>query len=163
MTGLLWLLVLVLLPLILLFILRANAAAVYLSLCLGFVLYFFDSHNASTAAGSLPVHLKSTSLAVNLLLLLGPAVLTMLFMLHSVHGSKKKLNLIPAAFCGLFTALIVVPALPPSIANGILSTSYWHNLSKYQGAVVGIGAVVALAFFWLFSKKKEAKKHHTKD
>ncbi len=162
MTGLIWLLVIVFLPLILLFSLRANAAAVYLSLCLGFVLYFFDSHTASSAAGTLPVHIKTTPLTVNLVLLLGPAVLTMLLQLHSIHGNKKMLNIIPAVFCGLFAALIIVPVLPHSIMSGIISTTYWKSLTKYQGAVVGIGAAVALIFFWLFTMKKEGgKKHHT--
>ena len=162
--GLIWLLLIVLLPVLALYLLRANAAAVYLSLCLGFVLYFFDSHSAYTAAGSLPAHIKASSLLVNIVLLIGPAILTMLIQVHSLHGNKKSLNLLPALFCGLFAALIIVPVLPNSLMHSIGSTSYWHTLTKYQGSVVGIGAVVAILFFW-FNLKKEggSKKHHAKD
>ena len=162
--GLIWLLVIVLLPVVALYFLRSNAAAVYLSLCLGFVLYFFDSHKAYTAAGSLPAHIKASSLLVNLVLLIGPALLTMLIQIHSLHGSKKSLNLLPALFCGLFAALIIVPVLPQTMTHSINSTSYWHSLIKYQGSIVGIGAAVAILFFW-FNLRKESgsKKHHAKD
>lgn len=161
--GLIWLIAIVFLPVIGLYFLRINAATVYLSLCLGFVLYFFDSHSAASAAHTLPVHIKTTSMTVNLVLLLGPALLAMLIQLHSLHGNKKMLNLIPALFCGLFAALIVVPVLPASLMQGMASTSYWHTLIKYEGTIVGIGAAVALIFFWANLKKDKTSKHHTKD
>ena len=160
-SGTLWLAVITLAPIIIIFLLGANAATVFLSLCLGYVLYSFDSHNATSAINSFHQynftnHLKTSAIAINLVLLLAPAIITLLSQIKSMHGTKRFINLIPAIFCGLFAALIIVPALPASTASAIGSTPYWGKLAHYQADIVGSGAVVAIAFFW------SNVKHHSR-
>ncbi len=163
-SGDIWLAIITLAPIALVYVLRANAALVYLSLCLGYVLYSFDSHNALTTVNSLHIHnptnIKPSSIMVNLVLLLGPTVLTLISQINSIKKSRKLMNLIPAAFCGLFTTLIIVPTLPASIAGKVEITSYWSSLTHYQAGIVGIGAAVAILFFWMNSKHN-GKKYHS--
>ena len=45
----------------------------------------------------------------------------------------------------------------------LASTGYWRTLTKYEGAIVGMGAAVALIFFWANLKKDKTSKHHPKD
>lgn len=161
-SGTLWLAILTLAPVLLIYLTGANAALVFLSLCLGYVLYAFDSHNALSAINSLHSHngiphLKTSSISINLALLLVPAIISIIVQLKSVRGSRKLLNLIPALFCGLLTALIVVPALPSSLANEIAKTSYWTKLTSNQGPIVGLGAAISLVFFSLSSKHRSKR------
>lgn len=162
-SGTIWLAIIALAPIIGIFLLNANAALVFLSLCLGYVLYAFDSHNAASAINSLhkynlATHLKPSAIAINLVLLLGPAAITLVTQIKSTHGSRKLFNIIPAVFCGLFIVLIITPTLPSSIAAEIARTAYWGKLVHYQADIVGIGAVVALIFFWANARHHSSKK-----
>ena len=165
--GLFWLALIVIIPAVGLYLLRVNAAAVFLSLCLGYVLVSFDSHNAHRLASALthnnmPVHLQFSAVAVNLGLLLAPAVLTLLLQIKSVNGRRKFLNILPACAVGLFAALIIVPQLPGSVMVSVIRTNYWTQLIHYETDIVGIGAIVSLLFFWFSLAHKELKqfRHH---
>lgn len=162
--GLLWLALIVLIPLIGFYFFGINAAPVFLSLCLGYVLVMFDSKNASNVASSInhnvPVHINASLVAINLILLLGPAVLTIISQVRSISGHKKFLNLLSSASVGLFGALIIVPRLPSSVSSSIMSNSYWLQIVKYKTAIVGIGGLIAIVFFLFSLKKKATKKHH---
>jgi len=164
--GLIWLLIIFLIPVIGFYLLRINAALVFLSLCLGYVLFAFDAQNASkivgslSNVGSLDIHLKPTAVVVNLLLLLGPAVITLISQIGSVSDIKKILNILPSIGVGLFTILLVVPILPHSIMSAVVETSYWSTIVHNKASIVGIGAGVAILFFWFTLYKGNMKKHH---
>jgi hypothetical protein len=164
-SGTIWLAIITLAPIALIYFLGVNAAPVFLSLCLGYVLYSFDGHNALNLAHSASradAHLNLSTIAVDLVLLLGPAVVTLISQIKSVHGSKRLLNMVPAVFCGLFAALLIVPVLPASTMHSIAQSAYWGRLSRYEAEVVGIGAGVAIIFFWLGYRHSGNKKHHHK-
>ncbi len=162
-----WLAIITLLPIVSIFLLNVNGAAVFLSLCLGFVLYFFDAHNAVNAMSSLSSHitnphLKPSDVVINLALLTVPAIITLFIQIKSVHGGRRILNLLPAVCCGLLAALLIVPALPSSLTTSIVKTGYWVKLVHYQTDIVGAGAAVALLFLWLNHKTGTDKKHSHK-
>ena len=166
-SGLFWLALIVIVPAIGLYLLRVNAAAVFLALCLGYVLVSFDSHNAhrltnALAHNNIPVHLQLSSVAINLGLLLAPAALTLLLQIKSVNGRRKFLNILPSVAVGLFAALIVVPQLPGSVMESVISTKYWAQLTHYETDIVGIGAVISLLFYWFSLAHRELKqfRHH---
>ena len=161
-SGTIWLAIITLAPIALIYFLGVNAAPVFLSLCLGFVLYSFDGRKALNLAHSINhanAHLNPSTIAVDLILLLGPAAITLISQIRSVHGSKHLLNIVPAVFCGLFAALLIVPILPTSLMHTIIRTAYWGKLSRYEAEIVGAGAAVAIVFFWL-GYKHSGKKHH---
>lgn len=163
--SILWLALIVFLPVVVFYLLQVNAAPVFLSLCLGYVLVAFDSKNSRSFLGSInqtsaPIHIKASVIAINLVLLLGPAVLTILSQIKTINGSRKLLNLLSSLSVGLFAALITVPRLPVSISGKIASNQYWLYIIKYQTYIVGIGSLIALVFFLITIHKKESKKHH---
>lgn len=154
--GFIWLAIIILLPLVALYFLKANAAPVFFGLCLGYVLLNFDSHNASTLASShSPV--KLSSMAVNLALLLIPALVTLISQIGSVKHNNRYTNLLPALSVGVLAALLIIPLMPGSIAHSIYATSLWPKLTQYRAAIVGVGALITILFFWLNSKRKEEK------
>jgi hypothetical protein len=164
--GLMWLLIIFLIPLVGFYLFRVNAAPVFLSLCLGYVLLAFDSHNASIIAGNLAshnytfIHVTPTVGTVNLVLLLGPAALSIILQLGSMAKHKRLINVLPSLGVGLFAPILIVPLLPATIMIAIIRTSYWVKLVNNQASIVGFGALIAIAFFWLTVYKHDGPKRH---
>lgn len=156
---------LIVLPIVLLFVLRVSATFVFLSLCLGDVLERFVGRDAATVIGGSGSAIKATGSYLQLSLLLAPAVLTMIFMIHTVRGRKKFLNLLPALGTGLLMALLVVPLLPPGLSHTIVTSSSWAKIEQLQSAIVLSSAVLCLLFLLMQRPKhgggdeKHGKKH----
>ena len=161
----------VLVPVILLMVLRINAALVFLSLCLGNVLVQFLADDASwvvslagaAKAGQSP---NVESSLVQILLLLIPTVLTALFMIKTVRGKARlALNILPAAGVGLLGGLLVVPLLSESLASDIIASPLWEQAVKAQDLIVGVSAIICLFVLWLQRPKaggdgEKHGKHH---
>lgn len=167
-SGDIWLAIIVLIPVVASYLLLANAAPLFLSLCLGYVLYSFDSHNALSLAHSLSVHntslhLNASDITINLVLLLGPAVLTLISQRHTIAASRRLVNLVPAIFSGLFCVLITVPVLPVTLQSSIIKTTYWTDIVHQQVTIVGIGSGIALIFYWYTNMRStQSKKSKSK-
>lgn len=149
------------LPLILSFILRVNAGILFLSLCAGSVLSEFVSDDAIQIVDSFfpRTNPDITASVTRLVLLLLPAVLTIVFMRRSMAGSKTLINILPAAASGLLTALLVVPLLPPGTRYSITGTEAWDTLKNFQSLIIGAGATVSLLVLWGSKPKHDKKKH----
>ena len=157
-------------PVVLLMILRVNAALVFLSLCLGDVLVQFVAPDTQSfanlfSANNLSLeHPANNTIKLGLLLL--PVILTTIFMIRTVRGKTKLLlNALPAAGVGLLGALLVVPLLSYSLQSNIIDSSLWHQVLKAQVLIVGGSAVVCLMVLWLQRPKAGGEagkkgKHH---
>lgn len=143
-------------PVVLLTLLRINAAFVFLSLCLGNVLVQFLGKDAITVVGG--AHAVSSNY-VQLGLLLAPVVLTLLFMARTVRGSRLLLNLLPALGVGLLLALLVVPLLSSGLSANIVRSSVWYDMQKSQDLIVGFSALICLVFLWMQRPKSGGKEH----
>lgn len=157
----------VLVPVVILMLLRINAALVFLSLCLGNVLVQFIAPDASSfmALFSMrPLHDVDTgSDTIKLVLLLLPVVLTAVFMIRTVRGGARlALNLLPAAGVGLLGGLLVVPLLPPDLSDEIINSSLWSQVQQAQNLIVGVSALVCLFVLWLQRPKTGEAKHGKK-
>jgi hypothetical protein len=154
---------LVVVPIVVLFVLRVNAALVFLSLCLGDILVQFVGKNAATIISNTGRNVQVTGTAIDLGLLVAPAVITTVLMVKTVNGHKKLLNLLPAAGTGLLTALLVVPLLSSNLANNILQSKPWHDIQSIQSGIVAASALICLFFLLLqrpkHSSEKESKHH----
>jgi len=156
----------ILAPAILAFILRVNAAILFMSLCVGEVLVIFVSNNATSYLSPLyPTgHISFSSMRLVLLLL--PPILTLLLMFHSVLGkSKLVLDLIPGIATGLLLALLFVPILPAGLSLNIQGTSIWHDYYHYQTVIVVFGALSSIVFMLLGRQNRKhsrigKSKHH---
>lgn len=137
-------------PVVLMTVLRINASLVFLSVCLGSVLVQFVgpdaldmAHLFSAKSGNL------TESTLQLILLLVPVVLTMLFMIRSVKGNKVVLNILPAAGASFLLLLLVEPLLSPGTIGTITSSPLWGQIEKSQDLVVGVSSLLCLLFLWL--------------
>lgn len=148
---------LVVIPIILLFFLRVNAAFVFLSLCLGNVLVQFAGSDAVSIAAGASTRALATASTIKLALLVAPAVLTIIFMMGTVRGNKKYINLLPAAVTGLLVALLAVPLLAPGLSANVQALSSWQSVQQMQSGVVAASTLVCLVFLWLSRPKHEGK------
>jgi hypothetical protein len=150
-------------PVALLFSLRVNAALVFLSLCLGNVLVQFTGADATSIVSGASTGANVTASTIKLGLLLAPAVLTTLFMIHTVKGKKRLPNLLPSLGTGLLTALLVVPLLTPALSSKIRALSEWTSTQGLQSAMVAAAAIVCLLFLLTSRPQhaggKEGKRH----
>jgi len=154
------------LPVIVLTVLRINAAMVFLSLCLGQVLVMFVSQDAATTIGIINSRGTADIGYVSLGLLIVPAILTGFCMIGTVRKHYKLVfNALPALAVGGVGLLLVVPLLSPGLAGAIQSTVIWEQVKGLQTLVVGGSALVSLFFLWLQRPKsshggEEDKKKH---
>jgi len=155
-------------PIVVMMVLRINAALVFLSLCLGDVLVQFVAGDTSSFMSLFSAHAAKahpTNTTIQLFLLLLPVVLTAVFMIRTVKGPKLLLNILPAAGVGLLGALLVVPLLPTETAVNILSSNVWHQVKNAQDLIVGLSALFCLLVLWLqrptAGEGKHGKKHHS--
>lgn len=149
------------LPLVFSFILRVNAGILFLALCAGSVLSQFVGNDAVQLVDSFFPRSNGdiTGSITQLILLLLPAVLTIVFMRRSITGSKTLINLLPAVASGLLTALLTVPLLSPGIRFNIMTSEAWDILQQFQSLIIGAGAFVSLLVLWGSKPKHDKKKH----
>lgn len=155
----------VLAPVVVLMLLRINAALVFLSLCLGDVLLQFVAKDTTSIQDFVLSHssVDTTENNIKILLLVTPAVLTAIFMIRTIHGNGRlALNLLPAIGVGLLGALLLVPLLPPGLAHSITDSQLWDKAINVQDIIVGASAVVCLIFLWMQRPKKPISKHDKK-
>lgn len=165
MTGIVLLALLIGLPILLILLLRSNAAIIFLALCTGSVLVTYLSQDTLNVAHSIvSSNGQVIDSAVKIALLLLPAILTALFMRKSASGGKALLNLLPAIVTGVLTALLVVPLLPLAAQSNVTTTSTWSQLLQYQSFVVGAGVLISLFLLWGGRRKHDKHdkkgKHH---
>ncbi|HKU18983.1 MAG TPA: hypothetical protein VJP80_06995 [Candidatus Saccharimonadales bacterium] len=137
-------------PLVVMVLLRINAAMVFLSLCLGEVLVQYVASQANDLLHFVAPHAsKVSTTTMQLMLLLAPAVVTALVTVLSVRGRLKTLvNILPATAASLLAVLLAAPILPGGFKHSLHSETAWHYIANSQALVVGAGAAISLAFLW---------------
>lgn len=160
MGGLIIISTIVAVPALLLFLLRSNAAIVFLALCTGSVMakYVVTSNTAlfKPIVSSSPTALNY--LQIGLILL--PAVITALLLREHIRGSKVLINLLPSIACGLTVAFLVVPLLPYGLKSQVTPEKSWILLQQYQAVVFAGGAAVSFLLLWSGRQGKKHGKHH---
>jgi len=146
-------------PILLLFFLRSNAAVVFLSLCAGTVLLKYVGDDAYLVVSSVVTNGSVVvSEAVNIALVVLPALVATIMLRKSVAGPKVVLNLLPAILVGLLVALSVVPLISVVSRSNITNTQVWTTLAQFQGLIVAVGVVMSLILL-KGSGKKHGDKH----
>ncbi len=147
-------------PVVLLLLLRVNAAIVFLSLCLGSVLVRFVDNDAQSFVNLFSGSAAARGYGVSIALLLLPAVFTTLVMIGTVRGTFRLMfNTLPALSVGLLVLLLAVPLFSPGLRGAIDNTSVWPHVQQAQVLVVGLGALISLLFLWLQRPKHEYDRH----
>jgi len=144
----------VLIPVIVLMLMRVNAALVFLSLCLGDVLVQFVAPDANSFvtlfSAHVPKGIDTGNNTIKVVLLLLPVVLTAIFMIRTVSGyGKLALNLLTSAGVGLLGGLLAVPLLPPGLSHNIVQSPLWVQVQRAQDLIVGVSALICLLVLWM--------------
>ena len=154
--------VLILLPAVLTYLLKSNAATSFLALCGGFSVITLSGSDIEHLIG----HTRITSLTsnnVDLALLLIPLLFTLLLTYKSIHSKNGRyFSIIPALCAGGLLAIVAAPMFSDSLGVDITSSSFWHDLQNIQSYVVGIGLLSSLLLLWSgsFSRGKAHSKKH---
>lgn len=144
-------------PLIVLTVLRINAAMVFMSLCLGYVLVELVAKDANSLISFLAPGESLSRTTWHLGMLLLPAILTCIFTIFSIRGRiKSALNIFPAAGASVLAVLLTVPLLTPGLRYALESEVLWRELIRAQALIVGVSAFISLLFLW--SQRRHAKK-----
>lgn len=148
-------------PLAVLVLLRVNAALVFMSLCLGYVLVRFVADDAGSLINFIAPNKASISAsALRIGMLFMPAAATTLIMVFSIRGRFRViLNTLPAAGATLLAALLTVPLLTPGLQRSIESQSLWQQLTRAQALVIGCSAIVSLFMLWTQRRSSKAHEH----
>ncbi len=148
-------------PVILIFVLRINAAIVFLSLCLGSVLVRFVNGDAQSFVNLVSGNKSLSGYGVSLGLLLLPAVLTMIMMIATVRGKVRvTINLLPAIAASLLAVLLAVPLMSAGLKGAIELTPVWQDLVRAEVLIVGVGSFISLLFLWLQRPKRSHDDKH---
>lgn len=148
-------------PFLILTVLRINAAMVFLSLCLGYVLVELVAKDTNSLIKFLTPSTGSLSETTwHLIILLTPVVLTSVLMLFSIKDRwKGVLNVLPAAAASVLLVLLTVPLLTPGLRYALESEALWRQLNKAQAFTITVGAFISLLFLWTQRKTmREGKK-----
>ncbi len=153
---------LVLSPVVILTLLRANAATAFLALCLGSVLGSFVAKDlVTTLRGYIAPATQVTDTIASLVLLWLPVVLVAIFMMKTIAPKQRLINLLPALAVGLLGALLSVPFLTPELRHSVEASEVWKNIETYKAAIVVGGTAVSLALLRMRKKIDGAHgKHH---
>lgn len=149
-------------PFVVLMMLKINAAMVFMSLCVGYVLVELVAKdtdsliNFLTSEGSI----SQTTLQIGMLFL--PAVLTCIFTVFSVKGRMRALlNVFPALGVSAMVVLMTVPLFTPGLRNSIQSQGLWPQLHDAQALIVGATAFVSLLILWT-QRHHSGKRHESR-
>lgn len=146
-------------PALVTFFLRSDAALSFLALCAGFVLSTSVVGGLKELLNQMDLSVTDTTLA--LVLIITPLVLTLLLTRGaSRKGVKSWLQIIAALGAGGLLALSVGPLVGSSQEFDLLDSKLWDSLQEYQSLIIGVGALVSLILVWsTHLKVPKGKKH----
>ena len=151
---------LVLVPLLVVFLFKSNAALGFLTLCASFVVISFSNIDIKDLTKNLSFQLTSSTFS--LIILIAPFVVTLLLNRKSFSGQLKSVLQYLTAICaGALLALVAIPLLNESARLNFANSWGWDNLQKIQTPIVIAGALLSLFLIW-FSKTSapvKSKKH----
>jgi hypothetical protein len=156
--------VLILLPAVLAFLMKSNAAIAFLALCGGFAAITLSGSDIDHLVGQTKIT-SLTSNNVDLALLLLPLLLTLVLTFRSA-GSKNSryFNLLPALCAGGLLAAVAGPMFNDVLQTSVTDAPFWKQLKDAQSYIVGAGLLSSLFLIWAggFShgrSHKHGKKH----
>lgn len=153
-----------LVPIVVLVLFRINAAMVFFSLCLGYVLVQFVANDADSLISFVAPDAESVSAStLKLAMLFLPPALTMFFMSFSVHGhGRMLLNILPAAAVSTLGLLLAVPLFTPGLRHAIQGQNIWPEFHDAQAMIIGAGALICMVFLLAQSRYLQALEHRRK-
>lgn len=132
-------------PVIVLLLLRANAALVFAALCIGFtVTHYVSAHEISSSLAPYigPAHDNHLQLVFAFL----PAVIALVATFRSQAKGLTGLitNAFPALGVGFLTIALSLPFLAGELRADIITSSLWNTALNLQAPIIGFAALASL-------------------
>lgn len=153
---------LILLPAVLAFLLKSNAAISFLALCGGFATVTISGGDIKHLIGQTQIT-SLTSNDISLILLIVPLLLTLLLTFRAMTSRNQRiLQIIPALCAGGLLAVIAAPIFSDSLNTNLADSPIWKNMRDAQSYIVGAGLLSSLLLIWssAFSRSKHLGKKH---
>lgn len=151
--------ILILLPVALVILLKSNAALAVLALCAGYTLDNLASSDITTGLTSLKLSSLS-SVDIDLILLILPLILTIIFTSRSWSGRSKMISqTLAAVAAGIMLGIISMPFISSITDINLFSSKLWPLIQHIRASVIIFGVIYSLLLIW-FSKTKEHSKKH---
>lgn len=152
--------VLILVPAILTYLLKSNAAAAFLALCGGFAAITLSGSDIEHLVGKTRIT-SLTSNNVDIALLVIPLLFTLLLTYRSATAKNQRLlQVIPALAGGGLLAIVAGPMFSDALQISVTSSKFWHDLQNYQSYIVGGGLLVSLLLIWSANLAHSHSKKH---
>ena len=151
--------ILIMLPAVLTYFLKSNAALAFLALCGGFAVITLSGSDIQHLIGQTKIT-SLTSNNVDLALLIVPLLFTLLFTFRSVSSKNGRLfSIVPALCAGGLLAIVAAPMISGGLQADITDSSFWHSLQDLQLYIVSAGLLSSLLLVWSGSSRKHSRKH----
>ena len=152
--------ILILLPVVLTFLLKSNAAAAFLALCGGFTLFTLSGSDIEQLVGKTRIT-SLTSNNVDLALLAVPLLVTLILTYKSVSSKRRRwLQLLPALCAGGLLAIVAGPMLNSALSTDFTKSQSWNDLQDAQTYIVAAGLISSLLLLWSGGHAHSRSKKH---
>lgn len=147
-----------------LLVIRTNSAVVFFSICAGSVLASQVGGEVSLIGTSFIKDGDLSKSIASIALIILPAIFSAIILRKSVLSGKLFLNIIPSISAGALLVFLVVPLLPSSIGNQVITNEIWGEFQRFQPIILVVGVLSSLILLWFThnhtgSKKSKHKKH----
>jgi len=164
MTHEIYFLIVGLIPIFLIFIFGVNAIYLFFSLLIGYLLTNLLPGNVNRLVNLLSntqiIHVSRTYNS-RLVILYLPVLLTFFFMIKSVKGHKRFINLIPSICFSILAIFLTLPFIKTSDLRNITDNSLFNQLIINKSLIIVLISLIILFFiFFERFKSKKSKKHH---
>jgi len=155
---------LLLLPAVISYFLKSNAAVSFLALCGGFAVSTISGSDIQHLFGKTQIN-SLTPDDISLLLLALPLILTLLLTFRSITSRGLRLaHTIPAVCAGGLLAAVSAPIFSNALNINLVHSPLWKDLQLAQSYVVGTGLIASLLLVWASGlgyarSHKHGKKH----
>jgi hypothetical protein len=149
------------LPVLLALVFRVSAVFLFLSIAVGNLLVLYLGTEAGLVSG-LVSNDSIAPMVAQLVLLLLPVLLTLLFLRKSLPKHKLLLHLLPLFACGMMLMAVALPLLPGGIRAEILTSSVGPYFNNTQNLIVGTSALLVLLLTWVTHRSHELHPRHKK-
>ena len=156
---------LLLLPAVISYFIKSNAAVSFLALCGGFAVSTISGSDIQHLFGKTQIN-SLTSDDISLLLLALPLILTLLLTFRSVSSRGLRMaHIIPAVCAGGLLAAVSAPIFSNALNINLTHSLLWKDLQSAQSYIVGAGLLTSLLLVWSSgfgharSNAKHGKKH----
>jgi len=150
------LIIIILLPLLLAYFLKSNAALGFLALCTGYAVQSFGAADIKNLLNITSSTFISSD-TVSLLLITLPAFITMILCRgpasRKFTSPKVFLNLLVALAVGGSFAIMATPFFAYIGSVNLNDSNVWSILDRSQSEIVSIGALLALIYIWMGHRK----------